>query len=217
MIVTIQWTYKRKKGPTTVFTSEELQVTEAIVLAEDIEKTGRVKDLLFIDHQGRRWTLKEIKRYLKGIETEPHQIKVYFDGNFDLTLKKAGLGCVIYFEQNGKSWRIRKNAAVDEMNTNNEAEYAALHLSILELINIGVHHIPVLFSGDSQVVLNQLSGEWPCLEEALSKWADRVEDKLEEIGIEPVYEIVTRKNNKEADHLASQALNGVEIYSTIEK
>src|SRR5699024_11797205 len=70
-------------------------------------------------------------------------ISVYFDGGFDGNTRTSGLGCVIYFEQNDKSWRQRKNALVEELETNNEAEYAALHLAVQEMELIGVHHLPV--------------------------------------------------------------------------
>lgn len=208
--------YRTPKGEETTFFAEELRAEKAILFAEDLMKVGRLKDVLFIDMEDSSWTLKELKKYLKGMETEPHQISVYFDGGFDLGKKRSGLGCVIYFEQNGKHYRIRKNALVEELETNNEAEYAALHLGLKELETLGVHHQTVRFIGDSQVVINQLNGEWPCYEKDLSRWADRIEEKMEKMGIRPEYEAITRKKNQEADHLASQALDGIDISSKIE-
>lgn len=160
--------------------------------------------------------IERTQKFLEGIQTEPHHISVYFDGGFDAKSKKSGLGCVIYYEQDGKHFRKRKNAFVEEIETNNEAEYAALYLGLQELEALGVHHLPVKFVGDSQVVINQLSGEWPCYEETLTKWADRVEDKMKQMGIHPEYEAISRKQNREADHLASQALEGLEIASNIQ-
>lgn len=216
MKVRIEFTYKTPKSLQTQFISEELAADQAIVMVEDLERTGRAKHIVFIDQRDSTWSLKELKELLKGIETEPHNITVYFDGGFDIQTRNSGLGCAIYYEQNGTSFRLRKNAMVEELHTNNEAEYAALHLALKELEQIGAHHIPVTFIGDSQVVINHLSGEWACFEEELSKWADRVENKLRDIGIEPKYELISRKKNQEADKLATQALNGVEITSTIE-
>ncbi|UFU01347.1 ribonuclease H family protein [Radiobacillus kanasensis] len=216
MEVRIELTYKTPKGAETFFTSEEMKVAKALLIAEDIEKTGRVKQLAFIDHVENTWTMKEMKKFLKGIETEPHDITIYFDGGFDKYSNKSGLGCVIYYEQNGKSWRLRKNALVEELETNNEAEYAALYLAIQELELLGAHHIPVSIIGDSQVVINQLSEDWPVYEEDLLKWIERVEKKLEELGLTASYKQVPRTKNKEADQLASQALNGIEITGTME-
>lgn len=210
----IEWHFKTPKGTETIFRSEEMQAKQAILFAEDLEKTGRTKTIAFIDEFDTTWTMKELKRYFKEIETEPHHLTVYFDGGFDLSTNKSGLGCVLYYEQSGKSYRLRKNAASEELISNNEAEYAALYLGLQELDYLNVHHLPVRFIGDSQVVINQLNGEWPVYEKTLSNWADRVEEKLHKLGIQPTYELVQRNANKEADRLATQALNGIEITST---
>ena len=216
MNILIEWIYKSPKGAETVFRSEEMPAAQAILVAEDLARTGRAKNVLFIDQFDSTWTVKEMKGYLKGIETEPHNITVYFDGGFDLTTRKSGLGCVIYYEQSGKSYRLRQNAPSAELTSNNEAEYAALYLGLQELELLNVHHLPVRFIGDSQVVINQLTGEWPALENNLSNWADRIEDKLKDLGIQPEYKLVQRKLNSEADRLATQALNGVSITATSE-
>ncbi|MCJ0932116.1 reverse transcriptase-like protein [Virgibacillus halodenitrificans] len=208
--------YRTPKGAEVAFTSEEMTAAKALLMAEDLQKSGRLKQAIFIDRSEHEWTTKQLKAYLEEIKTEPHNITVYFDGGFDINTRKAGLGCVIYYEQNGKKLRIRKNALVAEMETNNEAEYAALHLAIQELELLGAHHLPVLFTGDSQVVINQLEDEWPVMEKELTSWLDKIERKLKEIGIQPEYKLVSRKNNQEADRLATQALNEVEVTSQSE-
>lgn len=216
MNVRIELIYKTKKGTETTFSSDEMRAAKALLIAEDLEKTGRAKGLMFIDKHDTSWTLKELRRYMQEIKTEPHNVTVFFDGGFDLKTKKSGLGCAIYYEQNEKTYRLRKNALVDELDTNNEAEYAALHLALKELEALGVHHLPVEFTGDSLVVINQLNDEWPTYETVLSRWADRIERLLEKLGVDSEYNVVSRKDNREADHLASQALEGVEISSVIQ-
>ena len=52
-----------------------------------------------------------------------------------------------------------------------------------------------------------MGGEWPLLEHNLSGWADRIDNKLRDLGIQPEYELVQRKMNSEADRLATQALD----------
>ncbi|MFG6149253.1 ribonuclease H family protein [Halobacillus sp. B23F22_1] len=216
MHVRIEMTYKTPKRTETHFTSDEMRAGQALLIAEDLEKTGRAKTITFIDRSERTWNTKELKQYMKGIETEPHNIIIYFDGGFDHDTKRSGLGCAIYYDQSGKSFRLRKNAQVDQLHSNNEAEYAALHFALKELELLGVHHLPVTVIGDSQVVINQLDGEWPCLEEELSNWADRIERKMKEMGIQPEYAVVSRKSNREADRLATQALQDIDITSTSE-
>lgn len=216
MQVRIELTYQTPKGAETAFTSDDMRVPKALLIAEDLEKTGRMKNIQFIDTKETTWNFKELKKQMEEIKTEPHNVTVYFDGGFDLETRKSGLGCAIYYEQNEKSFRLRKNALVEELNTNNEAEYAALHLAIKELELLDVHHLPVTLVGDSQVVINQLKEEWPCYEEELAKWADRIENKIDQLGLEAEYELVSRKNNREADQLASQGLKEIEITSTKE-
>ena len=218
MQVVIEWVYKSPRGKGTIFQSEELPAQDAVWIAEDLERTGRTKQVSFIDPRyDSSWTLKELKIYLRGIETEPHNISIYFDGGFDWDTKAAGLGCVIYFDQNGKSYRMRRNAFVGGLISNNEAEYAALNLCLQELEILGVHHLPIHILGDSRVVINHLNEEWPVIEEDLYNWADKIEAKMKALGLDPQYELISRKLNNEADRLATQALAGVEIMATSER
>jgi len=216
MKVKIVYTYSTPKGVKAVFESEMMRAGEAIVLAEDMLKTGRAGEMQFIDTQTHTWTLKEMKKLMEEIQTEPHDIKVYFDGGFDIASGNAGLGCAIYYEQNGKSYRLRQNAFVEQMASNNEAEYAAFHMALQELAAMEVHHLPIIFVGDSKVVIHQLNGDWPCYEPELARWADRIEAKLKAMGIEPEFAAISRKSNREADQLASQALQGKAITSLLE-
>ncbi|SOC37117.1 ribonuclease HI [Ureibacillus acetophenoni] len=212
----IEWTYKSKNGTEATFRSEFMPAAHALTIGEDIEKTGRAKNLTYNDQYDTTWLPKEIKKYLKEMETEPHNVKVYFDGGYDVQSQEAGLGVAIYYEQNGKWYRMRRNAPAQGLASNNEAEYAALHLSVVELELLEVHHQKVQFIGDSQVVINQMSGEWPAYEKELASWADRIDEKLKTLGIKPQFELVPRKLNAEADRLATQALQGVDITGQIE-
>ncbi|MFD1032301.1 reverse transcriptase-like protein [Metaplanococcus flavidus] len=215
MKVRLEWKYRSAKGIETVFRSDEMPAAQSVQIAEDAERTNRVSELLFIDvFDDSVWTMKEMKAYLKSIETEPHDITVFFDGGFDVENRKSGLGCVIYYSQNGKSYRLRQNAQIDGMISNNEAEYAALHLCVQELEYLEVKNMPVRFIGDSKIVINGMSGEWPVIEKELIRWADRIEAKLAQLGIQPEFELIPRKENFEADRLAGQALNGIEITGT---
>ncbi|MFP3358233.1 reverse transcriptase-like protein [Planococcus citreus] len=216
MKVRIDWTYKSPKNKVVQFLSEELEASEALLVAQDLERTGRTKRLQFADRHNSNWSIKELKNYVKEVETEPHDVTAYYDGGFDLQSKRAGLGCAIYFKQNGKEYRLRKNALIDEIASNNEAEYAALSMAVQELELLGVHHLPVRFVGDSRTLVNQMSGEWAVPEQTLASWADRIDQRLEKIGVHPEYEFVPRKENAEADRLATQALGEIVIESLID-
>lgn len=213
MRVKMEWEYKHPTNEQILFSSDWITGELAIQIGEELEKTGKAINLNFYDEIGTEWTMKELKKLLSEVEEDPHEIMIFFDGGFKKETNQAGLGAVIFFKQGKKKYRIRANELFDEMDTNNEAEYAALFFALNILEEIGVHHLPCEIKGDSQVVLKQLEGEWPCYEEALNKWLDRIEEKISRLGIKPKYSPISRNENKEADKLASQALEGKEIYS----
>lgn len=216
MKVKLKWLYKGKKTEELELESNWTSQDSLEKLIVDIEKTGRVKELTVIDEMGNEWTQKEFNKLKETIEHEAHDVVVYFDGGFDHTTGSAGLGVAIYYQKNHIRYRLRTNQFIRAMETNSEAEYAALHYAVKQLEEMGVHHLPCTFKGDAQGILKQLEGEWPCYEENLNAWLDRIEVKLEKLGIKPDYEAISRKENKETDRLATQALNGVEINSEIE-
>lgn len=209
----IEWKYKLKGNEKILFTSDWVTGEIAIQTGDELESTGKAIDINFYDEMGSSWTLKEMKKLTTEIEEDPHEVTVYFDGGFEKETNRAGLGAVIYFRQGKKKYRIRANEHIDEMETNNEAEYAAFYYTLNILEDLGVHHLPCEFKGDSQVVLKQLEGEWPCYEANLNAWLDRIEEKIKSLGIQPKYKPISRNDNKEADKLATQALAGKEIFA----
>lgn len=216
MKVLIRWTYFLNKKGTASFLSEWLEAESALAIVEDLEKTGRVKAVEFEDEAGTVWTKKELVKLLTEVEDEPQNITVFFDGSYRKNERLAGLGVALYYTQNKKNWRIRKNALLHQLESNNEAEYAAFYEAVKQLEELEVHHQSCVFKGDSLVVLNQLSGEWPCYEEQLNRWIDRIEEKLTKLHIRPVYTPISRKDNQESDQLASQAINGEEIFGKMQ-
>ncbi|WP_174733940.1 reverse transcriptase-like protein [Mesobacillus harenae] len=212
----LEWTYKLKGNKKVLFSSEWIDSELALATGDELEKSGKTADLLFYDEMGTSWTPKELRKLTEEIDEEPHDLFIYFDGGFDKETKKSGLGAVIYFKQGKKKFRLRANQVFDELNNNNEAEYAALYYALTLLEELEVRQMPCELIGDSQVVLKQLEGEWPCYEEELNRWLDRIEEKIKKIGLRPSYKTVGRKENKEADKLATQALEGKMINSKMQ-
>ncbi|RLQ95163.1 reverse transcriptase-like protein [Falsibacillus albus] len=207
----IIWLYK---GPVTIELESEFIPFEKIeVLLKDINRTGRVKDITIEDEMGNKWNQKEFSKLQSKVEEEAHNVVVYFDGGYNKDERIAGVGVVIYYEKGNDSWRIRMNERLEQLESNNEAEYAALYTSLSVLQELDVAKIPCTFRGDSHVVLNQLSGEWPCFDDQLNKWLDRIEEKIKELGIKFIAEPIHRNENKEADKLASQAIENISVYS----
>ena len=212
----LEWKYKAKNIKPVLCNSEWLEGDHALGFGEELDKSGKSLELTFYDELGADWTLKQLKKLLAEIEEEPSDLVIYFDGGFNKEKNQAGLGVVIYFKQGKKKYRIRANQLIDEMETNNEAEYAAFYYSLNLLEEMEVRHQPCEFRGDSQVVLKQLEGEWPCFEEVLNRWLDRIEQKLKKLSIQPTYSPLSRNDNKEADKLATQALEGNKVHSKMQ-
>ncbi|MGM9927854.1 MAG: reverse transcriptase-like protein [Bacillus sp. (in: firmicutes)] len=215
MKVYISWKYKHPKKLSCPFHSDFLDAKEALMIAEDLERTGRVSSIEFYDEQDVVWQKKELTKLLTEIKEEPQDVTVYFDGGFLKEEGVSGLGIVIYYTQNNKHYRRRINKCLHELESSNESEYAAFYEALINLENMGVHHQTCEFKGDSQVVLNQLSGEWACFDDTLNKWCDRIEEKMKASNIHPKYTLIGRKENREADMLASQAIAGTEIDSEL--
>jgi ribonuclease HI len=209
----LEWNFKLNGNEKVLFTSDWVSGEIAIQTGEELEKSGKAIEINFHDEMGTTWTLKEMKKLTAEIEEDPHEITIYFDGGFQKETKRAGLGAVIYFRQGKKKYRIRANEHFEEIENNNEAEYAAFYYTLNILEDLGVHHLPCEFKGDSQTVLKQLNGEWPCYEENLNRWLDRIEEKIKSLGIQTKYTSISRNENKEADKLATQALEGKEIFA----
>ncbi|WP_455663153.1 reverse transcriptase-like protein [Pradoshia sp.] len=216
MKVILKWVYTKSKLPNVAFTSEEMDGDIAIQIAGDLEKLGRAQEIMFVDDIGQEWTKKQFLKLNEKVKEEPHEFVIYFDGSHIPGETGAGAGVVIYFKQNRKTIRVRYNEHFDLIEDNNEAEYCALYAACLRLEEMGAKHQRIILKGDSQVVLNQLSGEWPCFDEALNRWLDRIENKLKELGLEFEVQPVNRKANEEAHRLAQQALQGTFINSLME-
>lgn len=214
--LTIEWQYITKAKQEITWRSEAIPAAHAYTLVLDMENTGRTKNIVMTDEHDSTWTLKELKKYLKSLETEPTEVEVYFDGGFNREEKLAGLGIVVYYKQNGKNYRLRTNRLAEYLTSNNEAEYAALNLAVEQLEEMGVHHQKIKIYGDSQVVINEMNGEWAVTDSVLTTWADKIDAKLQKLGIRPEYQYIDRKLNGEADQLANQALQETEIYADID-
>ncbi|KQL42204.1 hypothetical protein AN960_02875 [Bacillus sp. FJAT-25509] len=216
MKLKISWKYQTKKKYQITLETEWLEIKEALLLAEDFESTGRTKEIIFLDQFDTEWTKKQVIKYLKELEEEPHNISIFFDGGFDQSTSISGIGVCLYFSQNGKNYRKRFNEKLDGLLTNNEAEFAAIENAILLLEEMNIKGQTILIKGDSQVVINQLNGDWPCYEEQHERFINRIERNCKNLKLTLQLELIKRNDNKEAHNLATQALKGNKIISTIE-
>ncbi|MGZ7847990.1 RNase H-like domain-containing protein, partial [Haemophilus sp. SZY H57] len=130
-------------------------------------------------------------------ESDPCHWTLFFDGS--RTAKGAGIGLVICSPE-GNKWRFAFKL-VGEF-TNNSAEYEALLRGMETLSNMGAQR--VMIKGDSQLVINHMTGESKCKSPTLSRYvlaAQNWGQKFEELN----FLHVTRSENKEANDLAQFA------------
>lgn len=213
----LEYKYNYKKSNENIFfTSDWLISTTALQIGEELEKKNLATEILFYDEKGVSWNLKELRKLLEEIEEEPHDFTIYFDGGYHKESKTAGIGVVLFYNQGKKKYRIRANELFHDILSNNEAEYAALYHGLNLLEELEVQGVTCEIKGDSQVVLKQLEGEWPCYEEELNNWLNRMEEKIKKLKLNMIYTAIGRNDNKEADKLATQALEGKRIYSKMQ-
>jgi ribonuclease HI len=213
MKMKLKFKYASKTSSDIWFESSWFSRKETMIHVDDLMKTGRVVELEIIDEMDNSWTRKEFIKLNQELDKEPENIVVFFDGGFDKENGHSGIGIVVYYEKGADRFRIRKNEKLEGLENNNEAEYAALHNALLLLEEIGVKNAPCTIKGDSQVVLKQLEGEWPCFDDGLNRWLDRIELVIDKLKLKVTVDILNRNDNKEADKLANQALSGTEVHS----
>ncbi|MCR2820180.1 reverse transcriptase-like protein [Lederbergia panacisoli] len=198
--------YKGAKTVPVLMETEWLDEKYVDNIIDDLDRTGRITYIEIIDEMEREWSRKEYAKLKQTLELEPTDPELYFDGGYDIQSGTAGIGMVIYYKKGNETYRFRTNGKLDQLDNNNEAEYAALYNALLHVEDLGMKNLPVVIKGDSQGVIKQLEGEWPCYEKVLNTWLDRIEAKIKELGLKPNYEVISRRDNKEADKLATQAL-----------
>lgn len=121
------------------------------------------------------------------------RVKVNCDGASRGNPGPAGIGAVVdgegYSEYIGRA-------------TNNQAEYRAVILGLEKALEKGADE--VVLETDSNLVVNQLNGEWRVNENVeLYERARELLDEFDDAEIRHVY----RENNEAADRLANEALD----------
>ena len=85
--------------------------------------------------------------------------------------------------------------------TNNEAKYEAL-VAGLDLVK-AARAKSVIIHCNSQVVTNQVNGDYECKGERMKKYLEQVKKRVDDLQVKIVQ--ILRGENKQADHLAKVA------------
>ena len=133
--------------------------------------------------------------------TQVNQWKLQFDGGSRGNPGVGGAGAVLY-KNNHEEWS--KTFYLGDNVTNNQAEYKGLigglkHVSTLDLPNL-------LVEGDSNLVINQVSGAWRVKNDELKILHDEVQEYINKIK-DIRFQHIPRNENKRADQLANEAMD----------
>ena len=140
----------------------------------------------------------EIQKYIPKLEDNNSYV-LNFDGCSKGNPGPSGAGGAIY--KNGKE--ILNYSVFLGNVTNNESEYKSLSIGIAKAIELNIKNLIV--KGDSQLVINQISGKYRVNNSNLKEIFSLIKRKIKffnNISFNHVY----RNNNKRADELANKAL-----------
>ncbi len=130
-------------------------------------------------------------------------IVVFTDGGARNNPGPAGAGVVIY--ENGEK-KAEVAQFLGEKQTNNWAEYEAVVIALGKLLEMGLRDHDIQFKLDSQLVVEQIKGNWKIKEPTLKPQVEKVQSLLKDFG-KVTFTHIPREENKEADKLVNQAID----------
>lgn len=131
-------------------------------------------------------------------------VTIYTDGGARGNPGPAAAGVVIIDGDR----REEVKAYLGERQTNNWAEYEAVVIALGKCIEMLLRDKDLDFKLDSQLVVEQLKGNWKIKEPELKKQALRIQGLLKDFGT-VTFTHIPRAENKEADRLVNEALDEV--------
>ena len=131
----------------------------------------------------------------EGADEHPRR-SIHTDG---LSNRQAGEAGVILRSREG--YKIECMVRLDFPTTNNEAEYEAL-VAGLDLVK-AIGAASVVIHCDSQVVTNQVNGDYECKSERMKKYLKQVKRRVDDLQAKIIQ--IPRGENEQADHLAKAA------------
>ncbi len=136
---------------------------------------------------------------LYGKLTDNSHVELYVDGAADLHSKTSGIGGVFY--RQGEELYTFSESFGDA--TNNEAEYSALIRGLQIALEMNIVRLNIY--ADSQLVVNQINGEFKVKHKNMIPLHAKVSDLLSEFNSWEVTHI-PREKNKVADKLSKAGM-----------
>ena len=131
-------------------------------------------------------------------------VTVYTDGASRGNPGNAGIGVVLYDESGNE---IAKHKKYIGLQTNNIAEYTALIESLNLLESRSLNDSKITFYSDSNLLVNQISGNFIIRNEGLRKLSLEFWRIVKKLGMEFEIIHIPREKNKVADKLANEAID----------
>jgi len=131
-------------------------------------------------------------------------VTIYTDGGARGNPGPAGAGVVILAD--GKRHEVKQY--LGDRQTNNWAEYEAVVIALGQLLEMGLRDRDLEFRLDSQLVVEQLEGNWKIKEPSLKEQAAKIHSLLNDFGT-ITFTYIPREENKDADRLVNEALDEI--------
>lgn len=147
------------------------------------------------------------KRETTACEEEediPNAHTLWFDGAYRRVLQKSSGGIVI--KDPGGITVFTRSMTLEEVASNNEAEYLTLMLGLKQCLEFGIARLIV--KGDALLVIKQLLGLWQVKKDNLKKWFFDIKKLLRRFDAIQLKH-VARELNHEVDGLAKSQLEAV--------
>ena len=131
-----------------------------------------------------------------------HDLKITFDGACDLEQGTAGVGFCVW---DPAGVLLESEKILLHNGTNNVAEYHACLFALQFVSEKYGNQMTLFVQGDSDLVVQQVSGYWSCANEKLRKFRSEIWEltrRFPKVYIQHVY----RRFNEEADDMSKQAL-----------
>ncbi len=132
------------------------------------------------------------------------KIIIYTDGGARNNPGPAGAGAII-FNESGEV--LKESSKYLGERTNNWAEYEAVILGFEEAKKLGLNEREIEFRVDSQLIQQQILGNYRVKEPALREQFARIKDFQEKYFKNVTFTHIPREENKEADRLANEAMD----------
>ena len=147
-------------------------------------------------------------KIVKGAEEqEKEAFRLQFDGKSEPNPGPSSAGAVLYYPN---SHTVKAEVGEYILNaTNNEAEYTGLLIGFRLAVDLGIKHLVI--AGDSNLVINQVFGEWKIKSENLKGLHAEIRSMFKEfdfIAAKHVY----REHNDYADNITNVVFDKKKSY-----